>query len=390
MKIIQFIHPMFLTALGLHASLLFVPIGGDAEPELLEEDVPIAELTADASKAATSPTANKLPVPDPNVSTGAAKPNPTKAKPANPSAIVQPKPAPRPVAVKPATPAGTAAGAAAVPATTGAVAASGSGSSVGDAIRSAAGENSNSSASSSGSEGSALGNPRGSDVQAAGEVTTPVVESPPSQQTSFIPDLSAPDNAESNTGDSGEGGTSIPVENAKLAALVAALPRETVVPDALEASVLALQEALIYRAEGTKDETAEQLREAWINAVSRQANSAGSVERIEPTVQDDVQLAYPMASSVLREGRSLNVCLDEEPSNAEIGVLFDSEGKLAVDPAILRSTGYQALDLEAIAMVTDEENLANINENTSQEDRSNKAYIFEIEVEYDEKACIAP
>ncbi|MEM6452799.1 MAG: hypothetical protein AAF703_21090 [Cyanobacteria bacterium P01_D01_bin.105] len=363
MKIIQFIHPMFLTALGLHASLLFVPIGGDSGPELLEEDVPIAELTADARRAASSPTPDKLPVPDPNVNAGTAKPGQVRANSASPSAIVRSNPGPSSVPAKVAAPT-------AQTAATGALAASGSGR--------AASSNSVSSGNASG----------GSAAQDPSNVITPAVSSAPEQSTSFIPDLSAEETDATNRTAVGENDANIPLKSARLAALMAALPRESVVSTSLEASVLALQEALLYRPEGTTDDDAEQMRAAWISAVSRQANSAGNVESIEPTVQDDFVLAYPMASSVLRNGRSLNVCLDKKPSNAEVGLRFDADGKLAVEPQILRSTGYEALNLELIAMLENEENFPGAGEASAQENRNSKAYIYEIELSYDAEKCV--
>jgi len=380
MKIIQFVHPMFLAALGLHASLLFVPLGGESEPELLEEDVPLAELTEDARKAASSPTPEKLPVPDLNVNavtkTGAPTPAQAALKKASPAAVVQARPAPVPV-----TPAAQPAQVSAK----GATAASGS-SAVGDAIRSAA---------SSGNDAP------GGASQNSSSVTTPVVSATPADQpTSFIPDLSTPaeDESASNAGsdragnaasseDANEAGATIPVENQKLASLLGAISDDTAVPTALEDSVLALQDALLYRPEETTDEVAEQMREAWISAVSRQASGANNIERIDPA-DYGLALAYPMASSVLRNGRSLDVCLDEAPSKAEVGVLFDAQGELAIDPQILRSTGYKGLDMEIIALLKQDENLASTGETSLPEDRSSNAYIFEVSVDYDKDQCV--
>ena len=370
MKLIQFVHPMFLAALGIHLSLMFVPIGdGDAEPELLEEDVPLAELTGDARRAVNSVTPERLPVPDIN-----SKPAPRLTSRPTPRPASRPasRPAPKPPTTRVAPPAITAAQPA-KKAATGTLAASGPSSSDGTATR-----------------GAASGND--SNAQNTRNVATPDVSSAPQEPVSSTSD-SAADNEnadsetigglqENSTSSPTASGTTLPIESPKLAKLVGALPSSAVLPRSLENMVLALQDALLYRPEGTTDESAAQMREGWISTVSRQASGDGRVERAVPKVDDSLKLTYPIAAAVVREGRSLDVCLDENPSNVELGLLFDSEGELFIEPTVLRSAGYKALDREAIAMVQKEENLPS--------DRSIEAYIFEIEVDYDQEACINP
>ena len=373
MKIIQFVRPMFLTALGLHVSLLFVPIGGDSEPDLLEEDVPLAELTEDARKAVTDPLApSKLPVPDLNVKSESAKAGTPKPVGAAVSSQAKPRPAPRKVA-----PPIVAAAQPAQIRPNSSVAAS-SASTASNSTRSA----SNNSAA-QGNSGAA-----NSGSQAADDVVTPASPSVPGQPTSFVPDFSQDDEdsqtdttaiaRDSNDSDIEESATAD--ENTPSSELIAAASQNVELPTSLEDSVLALAEALIYRADETSDDRAEQMREAWIGAVSRQASRLGNIERVEPSVVSELTLAYPMDAAVIREGRSLNVCLDEAPSDAEIGLLFTAQGELAVEPEVLRGTGYEALNQELISMLKQAKSFP--------EDRGARAYVYEIEVEYDAQKCV--
>ncbi|MFK8183771.1 MAG: hypothetical protein AB8B99_10390 [Phormidesmis sp.] len=390
MKIAQLIHPMFLTALGLHASLMFIPVGGDSEPVLIEEDVPLAKLTEDASKATTS----RLPVPDPNAITGAAaataaktgttqaanaqsptrKASSRKASAAGTPAQVRATGNVRPTGTS-TTPAAT--GGTQTPAATNTTTTAAGSTSTGTNNTAANAAPSSSAGSNTGSN--AAPNPRQNQPQSQpqsqtqSDITTPVGETPPTQ--------TADDNdtdADAGLIGANSGGTQIPVESPRLAALIASA--QTKLPSDLESSVLTLAEALVYRAEGTDDNRAKEMRESWINAISPLASQTDVIEKVVPTVISDLELAYPLASSELRNGRSLDVCLDEKPSNAEIGLVFNSQGDLEIDPQILRSTGYEALNLELIAMLKDTENFPS--------DRNAKAYIYEIEIDYDAQKCV--
>ena len=420
MKITQFIHPMFLTALGLHASLLFVPIGGSSEAELLEEDVPLAELTADPSQAVSAPSApTKLPVPDLNVPTSGSP------KAASSRASAQPKPKPEPTLRRVAPPSNATTAQSAKTGTSGAVSASGTASTpregsstASSGINFSAANNGISSNESQANNGISRGSNGVTTSNSASDS-----DSAPQVPTSFIPDLSAQDEEESITSDTtatddtsrrsriagitttsestntnqpsipgittsdpveidaSEGESATSVENERLNTLIASASQDVQIPDSLEDAVLTLAEALVYRPEETKDAWAEQKREAWVNSVSRQASGASNLERVDPVVNSELTLEYPMATSVIREGRSLDVCLDEKPSKAEVGLLFNAQGGLVSEPEVLRSTGYEALDLEITSLLKEVDEFP--------DNRASRTYIYEVEIDYDAEKCIS-
>lgn len=404
MKIVQFIRPMFLVALGLHASILFVPISSDSEAELIEEDVPLAALTEDPSRAINAlPTPTQLPVPDLNVASNPS-PNTIKAA-ANAQAKPKPRPAPRRVALP--TNAAVASSAQTPPAQVrknNAVAASGA------SVPTHSGSNSTET-SSAGTSSAGTGTDAS---QTTNGITTASAETAHQSSISFIADLAEgdePDTSEETAaseskptnGISGsspriagisrtepadvdpseaasEASGTIPVQNEQTAALLSSVSQNVELPPSLQESVLNLAAALVYQSDKTEDNWAKQMREAWISSISRQANRTGSVERVEPIINAELTMAYPIAAAVIREGRSLEVCLDEEPKAAEIGVTFNAQGKIVNPPEILRSTGYDALDIEAIALLQSAENLPN--------SRDSKAYIFQISVDYNADECV--
>ena len=410
MKIVQFIHPMFLAALGLHAALMFVPVGSDAESELIEEDVPLAELTEDASRAVPS----RLPALDPTVNSDAATADSTAKTATQKSAktaaeiaanatstgrVPPRRPAPRKV---------VAAGTPAQITPTGNVRPAGP----------TTPPTSNSS-------------PAAPLTTNTNDVTTPVVNNPPATETpsnvnttarnttagnitdaetidTITADATTTDAATTNaatadtetvteTVDANAGligansgseaernhttsGTQIQGESDRLASLVEPAAKKIEAPNELRDLVLRLAQGLQYQPEGTDDAIAADMREKWIDRISPLASRATAIERIEPIVVSGQKLAYPMASSVLRKGRSLDVCLDRTPSTAEVGLLFNARGELALEPTLLRSTGYPALNTEVLELFKEAENLPS--------DRSSKAYIFEIGMDYDKDKCV--
>lgn len=376
MKVIQFIRPLFLVALGLHASILFLPIGDDSDSALIEEDVPLATLTDSPQAAALG----ELPVPDPNV--GAL--NPAAAAPkAAAKATVATKAPPTAVAVRPAP----------VPAaavrSAGSGSGSGSGSGGGSAIAPAPVTPINS------SNSSATVTP----------TVTPTVNAPPAvpdapvaaaaQQSSFLPDLTADssEDAESSVAansdsaqpvaansasDNASDNADVATDSPKLSQLIASA--QTEVPVSLAASLEDLAEALIYDPEGTGDAIAQQKRQVWQVETGAQA-TAGRIENAEPILVSDVVLAYPVESAEVLKGRSLTTCLDEEPHSAEIGLVFDKQGELVGEPELIRSTGYKILNEEAIALATLPENLP--------ENPAAKAYLYDITVDYDNERCVS-
>ena len=354
MKVIQFVYPMFLVALGLHASILFVPIGPDeADPALIEEDVPLASI----DKAPQPPKLNALPVPDLNVTTDLAKIGtvpPALFKPAKvatravppPTAVtIQTTPAPEPAA------------------------------------RSSGTGTNTLNTSSSDSDSSS------SDIS----VSTPAATAPPGPNApvspdlprSGLPDLTAGQEGETVAIDNGTSNTSnsnsVSVEDSpSLSGLIASA--KTDASSLLAALLEDLSDGLTYRPENTDEAIAQRNLETWKTSFSQQANAA-QIENVEPISVTDIELMYPIESAKTMNGGSLSVCLDEPPGNAQIGLLFDSDGELVGNPMLIRSTGYGTLNLEASALIMKADNLPS--------NRASKAYLYDVAVNYDAEACVS-
>lgn len=364
MKIVQFIHPMFLVALGLHASVMFVPVGpNETDSALIEEDVPLASITETPQPQNTRTRPGTLPLPDPNVSTGTAKPGAIKVPAPAAKIATAPVPPPTAVAIRRA------------PVPKPAVRSTGSGTGTRTTTETIAASSS------------------ASNSEEAAPVTPAVTAPPPrpsapantaSSPGSFLPDLTADSeeeiaaNSTANTNTTDAGGNGSVDGSPSLSGLIASA--QTEVPSLLESLLEDLSDGLIYRPEDTDDESAQRNIENWTSSFGQQANAA-RIENVEPVLISDVEMNYPIEAAKTLEGRSLSVCLDETPHNAQVGLMFDAEGELIDAPVLIRSTGYDALNLEALALVTDDENLA--------EDRASKAYLYDVAVDYDDQTCVS-
>jgi len=156
------------------------------------------------------------------------------------------------------------------------------------------------------------------------------------------------------------------------------------VPTTLQPLLEDLLAGLTYRIEGTDDESAAENLRAWKASIGRQASAVG-IENIDPIFNSDHVLEYPLESALSLKGRSLSVCLEELPGKAEIGLLFDSQGELVGQPVLIRSTGYEVLNREAIAIITQPENLPE----ELPEDSASKAYLYDVTVDYDNEGCVS-
>ncbi len=153
----------------------------------------------------------------------------------------------------------------------------------------------------------------------------------------------------------------------------------TQLPDSLKSLMNRWAIALTYDPKGTGDRSAEAAKEKWTDTVNAQAGSS-SIARLEPEqIENFQELSYPIESSIKKRGQAFRVCLAQPPSPAEIGILFDSQGEIIGEPEIIRSTGYDALNDEIVAIIKASEN--------SLENRPSKAFIFEVAVDYDAQTC---
>lgn len=359
MKVAKFIYPMFLVALGLHGLLLFIPTGGDAESASTEEDVELSDLPTDQPSAdeplagelsGGKPSANKdslivpsgsLPVPDLNVSrrTVPAAGKPSIAGSATSSTASRSYAVSRPV-IAPSAPAAPPA-----PRPT---------------------------------------PPQSSTQPNAQSAASPA--SPPASQSASqsagpnLPDLtaSAPaiddSSASASPPTASNGAAQNPVTN-----LIATA--KGAVSDALKSLQNNLLEELTYSARNTEPADADRNLKAWQSDLS----PSGSVEfagSLDPEGAAGLaQLQYPIEDSKQANRRAFTACLDPVPNSAEVGIAFDGQGDLLGAPALLRSTGYPALNNEILATVADYDAFP--------ANRESKAYTIEFAVDYAEEDCVS-
>ena len=379
MKLVQFLRPLFLVALGLHGLLLFIPTG-ESDPAVIE-DIALDERpeSDDADLLAAPPVPGNLPVPDPNVSTktapAGATANPAQTRvtaraattPARPATRARPPVAPRgaPRATPRATP-------------------------------NTANTDEDTTANST------------TDADSSESSQTNSTATDNNQQTaangSGLPDLSGQQAENNDASEENASAGSDPTGGSRLTELASGVIRDF--PDAvatLEALVAAFDKSLTYSEIKTTDESAQRSRDQWTANLQQQANTS-SPESIDITeISDALQITYPLQVSEnllledeLKEhlnGREISVCLEEEPSNAEVGILFDAQGDPAEEPTILRSTGYMLLDEEIKARVMAPESLPSgsplASGLASALSRRSSAYILEVSVNYDKQSCVS-
>ena len=359
MKLVQFIRPLFLVALGLHTLILFLPTGEESDVAVVD-DLSFAEesdlLGPTPANLQENPSSSQASDPLPSS-------NPSALAIAGERATTQPNTtrvsAPTQTAVRP--------------------------------LGSSANRSTNGVATRVPSASTRSVEPASNDSQTEDVLTnvtvdqTSIAETPRPRRppTNNIPDLSStasiqPDPSQSAT--SANVGTSPSVAD-----LVAKLtdPLSDSRLDSLLAQVSDLAKSLTYSEENTDDGSASQNRADWKAAIQRQAN-VGSVESIAPTeIADLTEVTYPIESPIQAgmKARSLSLCLEAVPHNAEVGVRFDAQGNVAGEPALIRSTGYEALNEEIIATVRSYKDFP--------PSRNSKAYLLEFAIDYDAEACVS-
>ncbi len=376
MKLVQIIRPLFLTAVGLHALVLFVPIGPSEPETAVIEDAEFEPLSDKTT--ATSPAAGGLPVPDPNVSTGAPTGTAAIRAAKTPMASTSATAATSVPAIAARRPAIVATHADSRPTPSRPTATTRQ-----PANSSATQPNTSSDASSRpatdrNTAQTATTDQGASFIAVLEEASDPgeEVQSSQDSQDSQRSDRTLPNNSSPDSRPSQSSGPTSPVT---IGALLSDVTRQ--LPDSLRTFANQLNRSLAYSAKDTDEESANQARENWQANVQKQAN-VGQIERLPPAeITELTQINYPIESSVNANGQLLNRCLEKDPHGAEIGVLFDSQGNVVDQPIVLRSTGYSALNDEIRAIVAAY--------NSFPEDRASKAYAFEVDVFYDSDACVS-
>ncbi len=363
------IKPTFLLALGLHAALLFAPTSGESKADSTDSKEPGVSTSELAGKAA--PSANALPVPDPkapaatsasaNAALLAAKPGVVNS-PAATAAVIRPAPvvpffpARQPIApVAPSRFAFPSRPPVPVPSSS--------------AVQPAANQVAANLPQSSSNSQNTRSNQSSSGLPIlAPSVSSPVSPTPVARAIESPPAIQG----------------SVPVTNANseppsaAADLIASASGK--VPTSLRSLFTLLTEGTIYSAEGTDDLSASQKLADWTAAIGNQVNDLGLDDAVLTPVSDAMQVSYPIASAE-KAGRSLSLCLESPPHNAEVGLLFNAQGELVGQPEIIRSTGYKALNAEMVAMLANAENFPPA--------RASKAYLYEIEIDYQKDACVS-
>lgn len=371
MKLVQLIRPLLITAIGLHAALLFVPIGPDEA--VVVEDVELSELSAGESTKndkATPPSPGALPVPDPNVTTAA-----TAAKTAAAPATVA-----RSATSRAATPR-TAASARSATATRSAANATNTPSPASNTSGSSSSGSSTNTAS-NGSSNSGSTDSNGTAASSTGRRTFIATSGDSSSEESSSTERNVASNSASGSNSDSQSSNTqtVDVETPlTVSSLLAKVTQE--IPQDFQAFVDTLHRSLTYSAKNTDDASADDTRADWQATIQSQANVGQIGQMPTAEISDLTEIDYPLESSLKLDGRSLSRCLDPKPAPAEIGVLFDSRGEIVGEPELIRSTGYGALNEEIQALVTAYDDFPR--------DRNSKAYTFEVEVNYDAESCVS-
>lgn len=370
MKLIQIIRPLFFVAVGLHVLVLFVPVGA-SDPEVIE-DVELSELSEDKKPAAAP---GPSPVPDPNVAAA-----PAAATAAKPAATTGRRPAARATraaaTARPATPAATAR-----PATPNV--AVNSSSSTPSNNRQPVTPSPDNDANSSDNDSN--------DAQGGSFLSTYLDED--------ANENGANENNDNSSTTEDSGATSV------LTALLAKVTQE--LPQHFQVFSQQLGDSLVYDASNTTDGSADARRARWRETLRQQSN-INTVEQLasadlDPLALDSLtKVAYPIESSVQKDSvvqvdgheiglheRTISLCLSEEPHDAEVGVVINAQGEVVDEPMIIRSTGYEALNNEIKAKVDAFEDFPRDGEASPTENRTLKAYRFEVEVDYDAESCVS-
>ncbi|MBE9060696.1 hypothetical protein [cf. Phormidesmis sp. LEGE 11477] len=369
MKLVQFIRPLFLVALGLHALVLFLPTGEESEVAVVEDlsfsdDSDLLDSTSDnlLRRPLGTPASDQLPIANPSsvaiASRKAAKPTAARMPAQTQTAVRRTSP----LASQTASP---------------------------QTNRPADGDNNSSTdrSSESPTNDSQTEDPSTSVTDQQTPATNQTRRRRP--PTNNIPNLSSTaTNSPSDNGQTASRQTTTGADGETVlsAANLAAKLTNPISDEQLESlldQISDLAASLTYSEENTDDASASQNRIDWQADIQRQAN-VGKIESIAPrAIADLTEIDYPIESpkQAGMKARSLSLCLEETPHNAEVGVRFDSQGNVAGNPLLVRSTGYDALNDEIIATV--------ISYDDFPPNRNSKAYLLEFEIDYDAEACVS-
>ncbi|MEM9266565.1 MAG: hypothetical protein AAGA46_13675 [Cyanobacteria bacterium P01_F01_bin.13] len=323
------VNPIFLLAAGLHAGLLMIPVAGGLSDEIVPPPDPEGE----------SITVTRIP--------------PAKVQPTRPGAATGPTTAPqtaaRPVAtgvtrVRPAT-----------------------SSQQQQASRSQDGRRSNDRTVSRDSSSSRAGSTRSSNRSNRSESAS-------RDSSDELAVLSPPVNDSNAANPSPSNNTPRPSaiqEPPTLAVLREGIQSQGV-PKLLQDFLARLSHSVLK----TTDPEVEEAKRIWLDELADQPGlDVSSVQALDKPLQ----ISYPL--TVEYHGpRQLRRCLSPLPKAGLVGVIVDSNGAIATEPTLLRSSGYEFLNDIALDKI---QAYADFPEASSQQ-----IYTVDVEVDYDKNACV--
>lgn len=321
MNVLKSIHPIFLLALGLHAAFLMIPLSGSSDqvippPDPEGETISVTRITPEAE--ATKPATVKQPA------TSTATP-----------AVVVARPAPT-------QPAKTAR----QPATTTRPAVQGNRAT--DRADSA----------NPGRENRAAADRRSDDDELPNLDSNPATPSSGERPVVNTPSPAA-------------------VTQAPLTLAALAEKAKGDVTDALKARLAWFAQLYGYRVEQTTDETEAAALTAWLGSLR---DRTGITDLTPQALEKTIQVPYPLErEDSLRYQTDFVACLKEAPKPALIGIAFDQAGAIAADPVILRGTGYEFLNQEALERAKQYDGFP--------PEKAQQAYTIDIKIDQDSERC---
>ena len=125
----------------------------------------------------------------------------------------------------------------------------------------------------------------------------------------------------------------------------------------------------------TTDPETEEAKQKWLVSLTEEQDlNVSEAQGLEKAVE----ISYPLIAD--DEGRRFLSCLTPLPEKGLVGVVVDADGEIATEPALLRSSGYEFLNEIALEKVKDYTDFP--------EESSQQAYTIDVEVDYDEDACV--
>ena len=125
----------------------------------------------------------------------------------------------------------------------------------------------------------------------------------------------------------------------------------------------------------TTDPEVEEAKQAWLVSLSEQPE----IRVADPQGLDkSVEINYPLIADGPRRFLS---CLTPVPEKGLVGVVVNTDGEIATEPAILRSSGYGFLNDIALEKIKNYQDFP--------DEDTQKLYTIDIEVDYDKDACVS-